>query len=49
MLILINLVNPGYSSILLHNPVGHKLIYFSAGMLATGAFFINKIVTGIEV
>jgi tight adherence protein B len=49
MLILINLVNPGYSTILLHDPLGRKLIYFSAGMLLTGAFIINKIVTGIEV
>jgi tight adherence protein B len=49
MLVLINLINPGYSSILLKDPVGRKLIYISACMLITGAFIINKIVTGIEV
>ncbi len=49
MLILINLINPGYSRILLTDPVGRKLIYISACMLITGTFIINKIVTGIEV
>ncbi len=49
MLILINLINPGYSRILLTDPVGLKLIYLSACMLITGTFIINKIVTGIEV
>lgn len=49
MLILINMVNPGYSSILLHDPVGRDLIYISACMLIVGAFIINRIVNGIEV
>jgi tight adherence protein B len=49
MLVLINIVNPGYSSILLHDPVGHKLIYVSLGMLAVGAMIIRHIVNGIEV
>jgi tight adherence protein B len=49
MLVLINLVNPGYSSILLTDPFGRKLIYVSAGMLAFGAFVIHRIVNGIEV
>jgi tight adherence protein B len=49
MLILINLINPGYSRILLTDPVGRKLIYISVCMLITGTFIINKIVTGIEV
>ncbi len=38
MLVLLNLVNPGYSSILLSDPFGRKLIYFSIGMLAVGHF-----------
>jgi len=49
MLVLLNLVNPGYSSILLSDPFGRKLIYFSLGMLALGSFFIRRIVNGIEV
>jgi tight adherence protein B len=49
MLVLVNLVNPGYSSILLHDPIGHKLIYISLGMLVTGTLIIRKIVNGIEV
>jgi tight adherence protein B len=49
MLVLINLVNPGYSSILLHDPTGQKLIYISLGMLTVGALIIRRIVNGIEV
>jgi tight adherence protein B len=49
MLVLLNLVNPGYSDILLTDPFGRKLIYFSIGMLAVGAFIIRRIVNGIEV
>ena len=49
MMILLNLMNPGYSSILFTDPFGRKLIYFSAGMLAVGAFTIRRIVNGIEV
>jgi tight adherence protein B len=49
MLVLLNLVNPGYSQILLTDPFGRKLIYFSIGMLALGTFFIRRIVNGIEV
>jgi tight adherence protein B len=49
MLVLINLVNPGYSSILLHDPMGRKLIYISLGMLTAGTWIIRRIVNGIEV
>jgi tight adherence protein B len=49
MLVLLNLVNPGYSSILLTDPFGRKLIYFSIGMLAVGSLIIRRIVNGIEV
>jgi tight adherence protein B len=49
MLALLNLVNPGYSSILLTDPFGRKLTYFSLGMLAVGAYTIRRIVNGIEV
>lgn len=49
MMILLNLVNPGYSSILFHDPFGRKLIYVSLGMLAVGSLIIRRIVNGIEV
>jgi tight adherence protein B len=49
MMVLLNLLNPGYSSILFHDPFGRKLIYFSAGMLVVGALIIRRIVNGIEV
>ena len=49
MLILLNLVNPGYSSILLTDPTGRKLIYAGLAMLAVGAWIMNHIVNGIEV
>jgi tight adherence protein B len=49
MMVLLNLVNPGYSSILFHDQLGRKLIYISLGMLAMGGLVIRKIVNGIEV
>jgi tight adherence protein B len=49
MLVLLNVVNPGYSAILLTNPFGRKLIYVSLGMLAVGSWSIHRIVNGIEV
>jgi tight adherence protein B len=49
MMVLLNLVNPGYSSILLSDPFGRKLIYFSVAMLAVGSYIIRRIVNGIEV
>jgi tight adherence protein B len=49
MLLLINMVSPGYSKILLHDPLGRKLIYASGGMLLARAFLIRRIVNGIEV
>ena len=49
MMVLLNLVNPGYSSILFHDPFGRKLLYISLGMLAVGGLVIRKIVNGVEV
>jgi tight adherence protein B len=49
MLILINLVNPGYSNILLTDPFGRKLIYIGVGLIVLGAIVIHRIVNGIEV
>lgn len=44
MLVLINIVSPGYSNILFHDPVGHELLYIGGGLIAVGAFIISKIV-----
>jgi tight adherence protein B len=49
MLIVINLVNPGYSNVLLQTPLGHKLIYIGIGLLSTGGLIIRHIINGIEV
>jgi len=49
MLIVINLVNPGYSQILLDTPMGHTLIYIGLALLTTGAVIIRQIINGIEV
>jgi tight adherence protein B len=49
MMVMLNVVNPGYSSILFHDPFGRKLIYFSIGMLLVGSLLIRNIVNGIEV
>lgn len=49
MLVLLNLVNPGYSQILLDDPTGRKLIYVGLGLIVLGGFIIRQIVNGIEV
>ena len=49
MLLLINVLNPGYSHVLLSDPVGHKMIYVAVGLITIGTIVINRIVNGIEV
>jgi tight adherence protein B len=49
MLFVINMVNPGYSKVLLDTPTGHKLIYLGLGLLTSGALIIRQIINGIEV
>jgi tight adherence protein B len=49
LLLLINIVDPGYSHVLLYEPVGRRLIYIAIGLLATGSFLIHRIINGIEV
>jgi tight adherence protein B len=44
LLVLLNMVNPGYSGVLLHSPTGRKLLYAGAAMIAVGSFIIRKIV-----
>jgi len=49
MLLLINMVNPGYSKILFTDPTGRELIYIGIGCIAVGAFWIRRIINKIEV
>lgn len=49
MMLLLNIVNPGYSRILFDSPAGRRLIYLSIGLLAVGSTIIHRIVNGIEV
>jgi tight adherence protein B len=49
MLVLINMVNPGYSDVLFHDPFGRELLYAGIVLLALGAFVIRQIINGIEV
>jgi tight adherence protein B len=44
MLALINMVSPGYSSILFHDPLGQKLVYTGAALIVLGGLVIRKIV-----
>jgi len=48
MLFAINVINPGYSGVLLSTPFGHKLIYIGIGLLFTGAMSIRHIMNKIE-
>ncbi len=44
MLALINLLSPGYSGILFHDPVGQKLLYAGGTFIILGGLIIRKIV-----
>lgn len=49
MLALINLMDPGYSKVLIHDPTGQKLMYAGVAMIFLGGFFINRIINSIDV
>lgn len=49
LLVVINLMSPGYSTLLFHDPLGQKLLYGSVALLILGGVIIRHIVTGIEV
>ena len=44
MLVIINIVSPGYSSVLFHDPMGQKLLYTGGGLILLGGVIIRKIV-----
>lgn len=49
MLVLINMVNPGYSDVLFKEGTGRYLLYLGIVLLSIGGFIIRAIVNGIEV
>lgn len=49
LLLLINVVDPGYSSVLFTTDIGHYLIYTGVVLLAVGGFIIRTIINGIEI
>jgi Flp pilus assembly protein TadB len=44
MFLLINLANPGYGRILLHDPMGQKMIAIGIVQILIGVMIIRKIV-----
>jgi tight adherence protein B len=44
MLVLINIISPGYSDVLFHDPIGQDLLYAGAVLIFVGAVIIRKIV-----
>jgi len=44
MYVLINLANPGYTRVLIDDPVGRKMMYTGIGMITVGGLLIRKIV-----
>lgn len=44
MLVMINLLTPGYTHVLFADPLGQKLMYTAAGLISIGALIIRKIV-----
>lgn len=49
MLLLINLMDPGYSKGLINDPTGQKLMYAGIIMIGLGGFFINRIINSIDI
>lgn len=49
MLIVINMINPGYSKVLVDTPVGKMLCYLGIFLLTAGGLIIRQIINGIEV
>jgi tight adherence protein B len=49
MLIAINLLNPGYSDVLINTSTGKMLCYLGIGLLVIGGLIIRQIINGIEV
>ena len=44
MLVMLNLISPGYSAVLFHDPTGQKLLYAGGALIILGGLIIRKIV-----
>ena len=44
MLVLINILTPGYTHVLVSDPLGQKLVYAAVGFITIGSLIIRKIV-----
>ena len=49
MLLVINMINPGYSDVLLNTPTGRILSYVGLFLLIIGGVIIRQIINGIEI
>jgi tight adherence protein B len=49
MLLVINMINPGYSNMLVDSPIGRILSYVGIFLLITGGIIIRQIINGIEI
>ncbi len=49
LMVVINIINPGYSSILLTDPLGRELIYVGLGLIVLGTVIIRQIVNEVDV
>ena len=49
LLLIINVVDPGYSSVLFNDPVGREMMYTGIVLLCVGGFIIRQIINGIEI
>jgi tight adherence protein B len=49
MLVVINFLNPGYSTVLISTPTGNILCYVGITLLVVGGVIIRQIINGIEV
>ncbi len=49
LLFILNIIDPGYSTVLFSTPTGHKLMWGGAILLGMGGFSIRHIINGIEV
>jgi len=49
MLIAINMINPGYSNVLVDTQIGRMLSYIGISLLVAGGLIIRQIINGIEV
>lgn len=49
LLLIVNLIDPGYSRPMFQEPLGRKLMYLGTGLQLVGGLVVRRIVNGIEV